>query len=100
LDTGSENSNVKSTSSVEISGSIKLTIEDKFMSPEEVLMHTHRPSGKRIPQGIKECVAFVLENENNVTRKDNGKRACNIDDCRVWTKNGARQAEGRPKVAR
>ncbi|CAB3977879.1 Hypothetical predicted protein [Paramuricea clavata] len=39
--------------SFEIPGAIKLTIEDKFLSPEEVLalMHTHRPSAKNIPRG-------------------------------------------------
>jgi hypothetical protein len=82
---------VKSTSSVEIPGAIKLTIEDKFLSPEEVLalIHTHRPSGKSIPRGIKENVAFVLENENNLTRRDNGKRACYVDDCGAWSRNGS-----------
>jgi hypothetical protein len=77
--------------SFEIPGAIKLTIEDKFLSPEEVLalMHTHRPSGKNIPRGIKENVAFVLENENNLTRKENGKRACYVDDCGAWSRNGS-----------
>ncbi len=91
LDTRSENSSVKSIPSVEIPGAIKLTIEDKFLSPEEVLalMHTHRPSGKNIPRGIKENVAFVLENENNLTRKDNGKRACYVDDCGAWSRKGS-----------
>ncbi len=91
LDTRSENSSVKSTPSIEIPGVIKLTIEDMFLSPEEVLalMHTHRPSGKNIPRGIKENVAFVLENENNLTRKDNGKRACYVDDCGAWSRKGS-----------
>ena len=82
---------MKSTSSVEIPGAIKLTIKDKFLSSEEVLalIHTHRPSGKSIPRGIKENVAFILENENNLTRKDNGKRACYVDDCSAWSRNGS-----------
>jgi hypothetical protein len=63
--------------SFEIPGAIKLIIEDKFLSPEEVLalMHTHRPSGKNIPQGIKENVVFLLENETiSLVRKTKNKQ--------------------------
>ena len=72
-----------------IFGAIKLNIENKFLIPEEVfaLMLTHRPSGKSVPGGIKENVAFALENESNLNRKGFGKRACYIDDCGAWSRS-------------
>ncbi len=74
-----------------ILGAIKLNIENKFLSPEEVLdlMVTHRQSGKSVPGGIKENVAFILENQCNLTRKNFGKRACYVDDCRAWSRTGS-----------
>ena len=84
-----KNSNVESNSANTrkldciILGAIKLNIENKFLSPEEVLalMLNQRPSGKSLPGGVKENVAFVLENENNLTCKGVGKLACYVDDC-------------------
>lgn len=52
-------------------------------------MLTHRPSGKSVPGGIKENVAFILENEHNFTRKDFGKLACYVDDCGAWSRTGS-----------
>lgn len=72
-------------------GVIKLSVEDKFLDPQDVLtlLLTHRPTGKSIPRGIKENVAFVLENENNLIRKANGNRACYVDDCGAWSSTGS-----------
>ena len=74
-----------------ILGAIKLNIENKFLSPGEIfaLMLTHRPSGKSVAGGIKENVAFVLENENNLTCKGFGKQACYIDDCGALSRSGS-----------
>ena len=47
---------------------------------------THRPSGKTIPCGVKENVAFLLQNEENITRRGNGKRPCYVDDCGAWSR--------------
>ena len=71
-DTNSENWN-----SERIPGAIKLPLEDKFLDPQNVLtlLLTHRPSGKTVPRGIKENVAFVLENESNLVRNANGNRS-------------------------
>lgn len=30
-----------------------------------------------------------MESENNLTRKHNGKRACYVDDCGAWSRNGS-----------
>lgn len=38
---------------------------------------------------MKENVPFVLENENNITRENLGKRACYVDDCGFWSKTGS-----------
>ena len=92
-----KNSNVESNSAntgksdCVILGAIKLNIENKFLSPEEVLalMLTQQPSGKSVPGGVKENVAFVLENETNLTRKGVGKRACYVDDCGAWSRSGS-----------
>ena len=67
-DTNNENRNSKDTDNEGIPGAIKLSVEDKFLDPQDVLtlLLTHRPIGKSIPRGIKENVAFVLENENNL----------------------------------
>ena len=65
-----KNSNVESNSANTgtldciILGAIKLNIENKFLSPEVLaLMLTQWPSGKSVPGGVKENVAFGLENE-------------------------------------
>ena len=90
-DTNNENRNSKDTDNEGIPGAIKLSVEDKFLDPQDVLtlLLTHRPIGKSIPRGIKENVAFVLENENNLIRNANGNRACYVDDCGAWSSTGS-----------
>ena len=90
-DTNSKNTNSENTNSERIPGAIKLPLEDKFLDPQNVLtlLLTHRPSGKSVPRGIKENVAFVLENENNLVRNANGNRSCYVDDCGAWSSTGS-----------
>ena len=89
--TNSKNTNSENTNSERIPGAIKLPLEDKCLDPQNVLtlLLTHRPSGKSVPRGIKENVAFVLENENNLVRNANGNRSCYVDDCGAWSSTGS-----------
>ena len=48
-------------------------------------MLSESPSGREVPQGIKESVLFVLNNEANVSRQARGGRAFYADDCGVWS---------------
>lgn len=67
-----------------------MSIEDKFLNPEDVLtlLLTGR-SGRNITRGVKENVAFVLENEENLTQKATGNRVCYVDDCGAWSRRGS-----------
>ena len=42
-------------------------------------MLTHRPSGKTIPRGIKENVAFIVENQNSLVMLTTAELGLELD---------------------
>ena len=50
------------------------------------LMTNDMLCGKTVLQGVKENIAFLLDNKDNTECRANGKRSHFVDDCGVWAK--------------
>lgn len=64
----------------------------KLMSNEQLLNLVSSSSADdilpKIPGGNKSNVRFVVDNSNNVKRKENNKRMQHVDDCGAWDVKG------------
>ncbi|XP_064102293.1 uncharacterized protein LOC135212631 [Macrobrachium nipponense] len=54
----------------------------------QVMLHKH-PSGTSVPDGTKENVYFLLNNEINMARRGKGKLCRYLDDCGAWSVNAS-----------
>lgn len=57
-----------------------------FLTPKEVLhlMTSQQPSAYSVPPGLKENVYFLLNNSENIFRRQNSMHAVYVDDCGAW----------------
>ena len=58
----------------------------KFLDTDRVVdILTKAKDGlKSIPSGLKENVYYIIDNEKNISKKENGKKSIFHDDCGVW----------------
>ncbi|XP_013388573.1 uncharacterized protein LOC106157457 [Lingula anatina] len=61
---------------------------EKFLDAPKVikLLHSEDPSTSSIPNGRKENTYFIVDNQGNVQRRNEGKKSIFDDDCGAWVK--------------
>ena len=47
--------------------------------------------GESVPNGVKQNISFILNNEYNKERRKEGKRSTYLDDCWPWTGNSSKK---------
>ena len=53
-----------------------------LLAPEST---TDYSSNSNLPQGVKENVYFVVDNTNNISKRNRGKKSMFPDDCGAWS---------------
>ena len=70
-------------------------VKGKFLDTDRVvdILMKANDGLKNIPGGLKENVYFIINNEKNISKKENDQKSVFHDDCSVWNSDSGMSPE-------